>query len=516
MSGRTQRSGTGRLLPLVFTALAVPLAYLFRFGHGFGFSDQDEFLPWLLARTEPGILAQDWFVASQQAAFNVRSGFVTLLEIPAGLWGIEPVVETFYVLATVALVAAVFELFRGLGAGHVAAAVGTLLAVAVTPRWTLGGNAAASTMLVPSLVAWAVCLWAVVLCLRRRYVAAGALVGLGAWIQILVAAQTGAILLLALVLTGPGTRREIHRFVIPALLLALPVVGLLLGAGTGMPAESFDVLARIRAPHHYLPSAFPVSDYVQFAVLCIAGAVALKSTRLKRRAATNRFFGWLLGGVGLAVALGLLAWWLEWSFVLSLQPFKATVLGQVLLTGAVAALIPDWKLPTWLWLLGAVVALAGWTAVFSGLRLDGRPHLRDGDSVVVSEWLAANSTEDAIIAVPPSSSGIRYRAGRAVVVNFKAYPFTASGTAEWMSRLSAWAPGPWTQTLRERGVLEASTTLAQMDEGYESLAPARLAALTATFGVALVVRETRLPTGDSLFALVGEPGSHFVYRAKDR
>jgi hypothetical protein len=507
MTGQTLRLRTGRTLPLLFTALAVPLAYVLRFGHGFGFSDQDEFLPWLLARMQPGVLVQDWFVSTQQAGFNVRSGFVTLLEIPSRLFGIEPVVETVYLLAGVALVVAVFEIARALGAGNLAAALGTLLVVAITPRWTLGGNAAASTMLVPSLLAWALSLWAVASCLKRRYSVAGILVGLAAWIQILVAAQTGGILLAALLLTGPAARRQLPRFVIPALGLALPVVVLIAMAGTGLPADSFDVLSRIRAPHHYLPSAFPISDYAQLALLGIGGAWSLRQTRLRRKAAANRLIGWILGGVGFAVALGITAWLLNWHFVLSLQPFKATVLGQVLLTASIVGLLPDWKLPAWAWTLGVAVAAVAWVAVLTGIRVDERPHFRGTESVDAADWLRANSPADAIVAVPPSFSGFRFRAGRAVVVNFKAYPFTASGPQDWRGRLEAWAPGPWTST-----ILPAAATLAQMDSGYESLSPARLAALSSVYNVPWVVRQSRLPAGDSLFTLVAEPGTHFVYR----
>ena len=490
MTGRTRRPGTESVLPLLFTALAVPLAYTLRFGHGFGYSDQDEFLPWLLARTQPGALAQDWFVSSQQAAFNVRSGFVTLLEIPSGLFGIEAVVESFYVVAALALILAVFHLVRNLGAGNLAASVGTLIAVALTPRWTLGGNAAASSMLVPSLAAWAVCLWAVVLCLKRRYVAAGVLIGLAAWIQILVAAQVGAILLVALFFTGPDTRREVFHFVAPALLLALPAVGLLLAAGTGLPAESFDILARIRAPHHYLPSAFPTGDYVQFALLSLLGGWALRQTRLSRKAATNRLIGWMLAGVGAACVLGFVAWLLDWRFILSLQPFKATVLGQLLLTAALAALLPDWKLPAWTWTLGITVAVLGGVAALSGSRIDGRPQIRGGEFLQVAEWLSDNSPRDATVAVPPSSSGIRFRAERAVVVTFKAYPFTASGTNEWLTRLTDWAPGPWTDS--KSWEAKTAVTLEQMDQGYESLTASRLAELSAQYHADGVVRQESL------------------------
>ncbi|NNE70986.1 MAG: hypothetical protein HKN29_11575 [Rhodothermales bacterium] len=494
----------------MLAAVAVPLAYFLRFGYGFGYSDQDEFLPWLRARLEPGLLSEDWFVASQQSGFNVRTGFVWLLEAPSHLLGIENAVLLLYAGAMLALVLAVYHLARVLGAGEMGAIVASLAAVALLPRWTLGGNAAASSMLVPSLVAWSMGLWAVVNALRKQPGRAGLLVGLAAWIQILVAAQVGAIVLFALLVAGPTTRKQAARFALPALGLALPVAVLLALSGTGLPSDSFAILARIRAPHHYLPSAFPASDYLQLAALTAAGLWALSRTRLKRSASLNRLVGALLAGVLVAVTVGLIAWKTDSAFFLSLQPFKATVLGQILLVCTTCALLPSTRLPGWTWTGALVAVVAAWAMIAAGFTVGGRPDIRQAPAAAAAAWVAERTLPRDRVAIPPSVTGFRYSSGRAIVINFKAYPFTADGTGEWLQRLTDWAPGALDGAGNSNWRATASTLLPALDAGYESLTPDSLAALCVRYEVQIVVRRTPLAPHPG-FQMAARDGEFLIY-----
>lgn len=509
------------------------MAYLVRFGYGFGFSDQDEFLPWLRARLEPGLLANDWFVSSQQAAFNVRSGFVWLLDLPARLLGIEWAVLLTYGASMTALALGVYYLARALGARELGALVASFVALALTPRWTLGGNAAASSMLVPSLLAWSLCVWAVVLVLRKRYGTAGIIVGFAAWIQVLVAAQVGAIILFAMLFAGPESRREALRFSVPSLGLALPLGAWLAFSGTGLPAESFDILARIRAPHHYLPAAFPLSDYAQFGALAMLGLWAMSQTRLNRSARLNRVVWGFFGGVLLALIAGVTAWILDAAFILSLQPFKATVLAQLLLVSVACSLVPAIKPPRWFWAAGLIATLSLWALVISGFKVGDRPAFPDPPGRLAANWVAESSAPDARVAVPPSLTGFRFGSGRSVVVNFKAYPFTARGTEEWLTRLSDWAPtaglgavGAGAPPNASKGqqpgvapsqgrptpipIASASDLLPELDRAYEDLDPELLAVLCDRYAVALVLRRTRLQD-DPRFELRAREGEFFIY-----
>lgn len=494
------------VLPALIAALGVPLVYLIRFGYGFGFSDQDEFLPWLRARLEPGILANDWFVSSQQAAFNVRSGFVWLLDLPARLLGIEWAVLLAYGASMAALALGVYYLARALGARDLGALLASFVALALTPRWTLGGNAAASSMLVPSLEAWSLCVWAVVLVLRKRYGTAGVVVGIAAWIQVLVAAQVGAIILFALVLAGPESRREALRFSVPALGLALPLGAWLAFSGTGLPEESFRILARIRAPHHYLPAAFPLSDYVQFGGLSLVGLWAMSQTRLNRSARLNRVVWGLLGGVLVALVAGVTAWILDAAGVLALQPFKSTVLAQLLLVSVACSALPALKPPRWCWAAGLIATLSIWALVMAGFKVGARPAFPDPPARLAANWVAESTSPDVQVAVPPSLTGFRFGSGRSVVVNFKAYPFTAQGTGEWLRRLADWAPAAGLGGRLER----TSELLPELDRAYEDLNPTALADLCDRYGVGLVLRRTPLPD-DEGFELRAREGDFFIY-----
>ena len=493
-------------LPLLAALIAVPLAGLMRFGYGFGFSDQDEFLPWLRARIEPGLLQTDWFVSAQLDGFSVRSGFVWLLDPIARVAGVETAVFLIYAIASIALVWAVFLLARVLGASPLGSFAAPFLALVLLTRWTLGGNAAWSSMLVPSMLAWALVLWAAYSAFRSRFTMAGILVGIGAWIQILVAAQMGAVLLLAILWRDRRLSGDALSFSLPALLLAAPVAFLLLASGNGMPAESLAVLATVRAPHHYLPNAFPARDYAQFGILLAGGILAFRHTRLQRTAALNR----LLVGCGVAViaaiVLGLGGWMTDSSFIVALQPFKATVFAQILLTAGIAALMPDPRLPTWVWGSVVVAAVAAWGWVLQGGELIGRPHVvQAGPMATTAVWALDNAPPDARLAVPPSTTGFRFASGRAIVANFKAYPFSAEGTAEWLRRMEDWAPG----AIDEGQIIRSSQLLPALDAAYERLSGAEAARLMASYDVDYLVRRT--PLADTVLIPVAELPDARIY-----
>jgi len=69
-----------------------------------------------------------------------------------------------------------------------------------------------------------------------------------------------------------------------------------------------------------------------------------------------------------------------------------------------------------------------------------RPELRmksrfDGELALVGDYIRNNLSENAILITPPSKGEIRLIADRAIVVDFKAFPFTDQGMLEWRDRL---------------------------------------------------------------------------------
>ncbi len=519
----------------LFATLAASLLYFFRFGYDFGHSDQDEFLPLLLSRLHPGLLEHDWFVQTQAAGFHVRTYFVGLLE---GLTSVVPVwmaVLLLYTAAWLLLTSAIYALAHTFTRDRMAAALAVIVALVLTPQWTLGGNDLAHRMLVPSMLGWGLGLWGVHALLHERPVRAAALLGLAAWMQPLVGLQLAGLFGLVLLLQELGREerepalRRLALFAGLFVVFAAPAVGPLVygqfAEAVPRPADApslFYILAAFRAPHHYLPDAFSTHAAVRFGALAGAGLFALAFPSVRKMLAHLRLlFGALLM---IAVLCGVGYVFTEIRptlFITKLQLFKLTVTAKVLLVIILSGAFSLW-LPTAPWRRlrlammrpwPALLALAGWTVVFVGLITEKDfvterilPIARQGTAVErLERWARTQTATDAIFATPPSFSGFRSQAQRAIVVNFKAYPFRDRYMYEWYRRLTDLAPiDP-----PERG---GAALLPDLDAAYEALSAEDLRVLSERYGFGYVVRHTPLRPPRRGFRAVYRNDEWTVYR----
>ena len=511
--------------PALAAALLAPALHVARFGYAFGFSDQDEFLPWLLHRLDPSLLSTDWFVGVQESGFNVRSGFMALLEPIATFVGVEPAVAFLYGVAWLILGLAVYDLMLRVTRSPAAAVLGAVAVLVVFPRWTVGGNALTSSMLVPSMLAWSVGMAAFAMHFRGRTLLPGLLLGAAAWLQPLVAFTVGFPLLVSGIARGCADRtlasavaREGIRVALPAVVVVLPIAVKILLSRSAPVSPDFepafaDMLMRFRAPHHYLPGAFPLADWLQVLVLGVAGTGGLVIWRKRADTAQVRYLVALLttaaaflvvGAAGIAVPVFALV-----------QPFKVTVLSGVVLTALATAglttlvearhgaLLP--RLDRTVSRLAFPVAAAV-TVAFTLLSVTP-VRAPDSDIAGAADWFRSQPDARVTVAVPPSSSGFRYRSGRGVVVTFKAVPFDPADAAAWYRRLSDIAPGATVPTGSDVGPL-----LERLDDAFEKLTPVELDRIGDRYGVSWVVRRTPLEPETGSWSLVGRHGTVLVYR----
>jgi hypothetical protein len=505
----------------LLATLVAMLLYFLRFGYDYGQSDQDETIPYLLHRLDETLFQHDWFVQTQAQGIGVRTGFVWLLHgLALGLppWG---AVLVLHVLAWGSLGTAVFALARHLTRQTFPAVLAVLVVLVFTPQWTLGGNDLVHRMLVPTMVAWGVGLWGVVGFLRQREGVAGLLFGLATWVQALVGLHLGLAfgLVLVLDLLGAGILRPAARAIRPFgwfcgafLAGALPGVGMLAWAqlvAPPIPASSdlpslFYLLAAFRNPHHYLPSAFPLTTWIKFGVLLLGGLAVLATPSLRDRFAAPRLLAALLtlaAGV-LLVAFVFTEGWPSLA-VARLQLFALTVLLKpllvILVVGTAVTVVPE-RYRDWLdRACSARSVLAGMVIVWivvAGLLVADQPWLRSRVAPLdqsqspiarVEAWAQANTPASAVFAVPPSVSSFRTFATRAIVVNFKSIPYEPSLLVEWFTRLRAFAP------LTDLPELGGAPILPLLDAAYEGLAPEELLPLARSYAVDYVVRASPLP-----------------------
>ena len=401
------------------------------------------------------------------------------------------VVALIYTAAWLAIAHGLYRLAFTFIPDHLAAALATVLTLVVTWMWTLGGNDLAYDILAPELVAWALMLPALRFFLEQRWFLAGALLGAASLMQLLAGLLTAGVLVGVLLLDVPSSTRRgqalqaLLRFTGTFVLCAAPMLiplALQQLAEAGSDSETpsaFYILAVFRAPHHYLPTAFPWTDYAQFSALLAAGLLALRRMQGTERFRHARFIYRFLSVVA-AVCAGTFVFTTRWPvfFITQLQGFKLTVLAKALLvislSGWIVSALPAalrgrlanllrWRrsglalvLLLWAATLGAGLAEVG----RPGRLLEPRVH-RTSALGQVERWARAETPQKARFAVPPSASSFRSNARRAIVINFKAFPHGGTSVHAWYGRLLDWAPIP----LQAHG----PDVLARLDSAYHTL-----------------------------------------------
>lgn len=455
-----------------WVAAGALLLFFLRFGYDYGTSDQDEFIPFLLHRLDPSLFTQDWFVMTQVSEFGIRSYFVTVLQSFTLFFPPWLAALLLFIITWLLMAAALYALGLALTRNRIASAATVVLALVMTPRWTLGGNDLTSAMLVPSNVAWCLALWGLVLFLHRRWLWAGLLLGLATWMQALVGLQMAGLLGLVLLIEAVRERqqensRAVLVFSVAFVLSALPSLGPLIyqqlsadPQGATETPSLFYIMAVFRNPHHYLFDAYPLGSKLRFGLLVVLGVVGCGWLLRKQRVWHARLLVQLFGGIALLFLIGFL--FTEGApslFIAKLQLFKTTVLAKVLLlvliSGAAVSLLPSqWnttldRLMTHRWLGPAATGVA-YLLVFICIFLkvgpvysEARPLARVGTPLEqVETWARTNTPTDAVFAIPPTWSSFRSHAQRAIVINFKSFPYRDALIYTWFDRLKTIAPAP--------------------------------------------------------------------------
>ena len=509
-----------------------------RFGYGYGSSDQDEFIPLLLHLIQPDLFENDWFVNSQTASFSIRTYLVYLLR---GLCYIFPpwiAVLGVYALSWMGIATAVFALGYRLTEDRLASIAAMFLALVFTPLWTLGGNDLAHRMLVPSMCAWAIGLWAVVHAHAHRPMLAAALLGIATWFQALVGLQLAGLMGCAILLGMCFTRSSFSDeqpsligfgavYIVTAAPSLIPLFYQQLAA---IPIDQgssdlslFYIMASFRAPHHYLFFSFDVARMIRFAGLVLCGCLALIG--LRRGGARVRVrciielsvlctIFCLIGFVGSEL--------LQILTIAKLQLFKTTVILKLLMCIALCAGIAK-ALPTsvyrffdrmafrqtWMPALVVLAAAAGVYLIQPG-RFGEKiyPLYRTNSPIAHAEsWIAANTPSDALFAIPPSVSSFRSHARRGIMINAKAFPFRDQDIFIWFERITNAAP----IKLPDR---TDGTLFAKLDEAYHELSEEQLEALTDLYQLDYVLRAAPLQLSRQAFEQVYESGGYVLYKRR--
>jgi hypothetical protein len=501
-------------------------------GYRFGEGNHTIYLLDALRRAHPELLRTDWF-ATQTLQYHAVYGWVAqkLIELRA----IEPVFLTAYVLLIALLHAAWLGTARALGGGRGAYVASLALYYASAAGTGLGMyQFMQDSSFLPSNVANVAMLWAVWLWIIGRFRMSGACLGFAGLFH-LNHAVVGVVMWVVLCVwegyaarqrtlsptRSPSTGRGRDIAVGSALALVPAMANIVIAAGAKLQrsgamalGEFVDLYVRLRHPHHYDPSSWPVGLWVSF-LWPLPIALYLLTRQVDERARRTWQALIFVLALQLIALLGAGVWYVSESLV-QMSLYRFSIFAQLLTCIVVGAQLIDHS--RYRRAIGAMasgicvgmIAVCGARGPFFGAFVMPGD---DADYLTVCDWARENTPIDAVFLVPPGESSMRLRGRRAIVVNFKAVPQLSGELPAWRDRLRSVLALDDLRAL-PRGYRQ---TMRAVDERYGSLSEDELLTTARAYDARYIVAPRPLRAHARLHLDFSSPnGRYFVYDRSPR
>lgn len=429
---------TYRVSRFLLHLLMCYISVIVMLGYGFGDSDMVESLSILLNLNNPDLLTKDFYVTSLLSApLNERMVFIYLLQLGSDFLTTWAVI--LHAVFGMTLIAGLYKISSLYLASRFFRWMTIYITLVVLSTYNLGGNELYYNYLVPSLPSKAFAAWAIYFFLTGRIVRSSIFLALGALFQPIVAVQ---ILVLALVSSIPAFWKKQVSFKksdLISLIFILPLI-LYLGAlwkyhhSIPMDAHEYLDILRLRMPHHFFPSYYPISSYLLYIVLSAFALYWFYYNGI-------RLFYWIVVTIlGCLVYYGLLVMGLDIG--MSTQWFKTTIwlefFGVLSIMGFVnERLMMRLNMAYFFAILLSTLTLFlvfRWPPLTDKAYDYGNRWLDDPEVVIA---LAAKElTEpDALFIIPPQFDKFRQVAARSVFIDFKSIAHNKKYLKEWTHRM---------------------------------------------------------------------------------
>ena len=212
---------------------------------------------------------------------------------------------------------------------------------------------------------------------------------------------------------------------------------------TGNNQELFDIIFKFRLPHHYLPSTFPIKQWLVEGVLLLIG---LRFFYQKSQAVFLFYLSVILGLI--VYTIGVESF--NYINITAFQWFKTTMWLEIFSVIAFFALLEK-HLP---FLKSKIFKALSYTGVFAGaiiviitvtsfkekipfkVKYDFGTQYTDDANVDIAIKIKAKTSKDALFVHPQNYTELRYYAERNSFVDYKIMPLRKQTIMLWWDRLS--------------------------------------------------------------------------------
>ena len=244
----------------------------------------------------PELYKNDYYV-QEMVKFNPRYYYYYIIYLLANLGTSIPLAHFIYqFLAFGSFILACYAILNIYTNSKLPAAAMAFLCIAASFT-DVGNTLIFSTKSVPSTFAMGFAIWGIYFSLRQKWLTGYLFFGLGCWLQFLVGLLPGLMMVPVLFIESVRQRKFKTLILAIALLAAMAsivYVPMLLTGTTSTHtidnAQFVYIHAKVRNPHHILPSNWDVGNWFNFICFIIGGLLCIKNAELLRKEDKVNFY----------------------------------------------------------------------------------------------------------------------------------------------------------------------------------------------------------------------------------
>jgi len=413
--------------------------------YAIGISDHNEQIPIIFRVSDSSYLVNDWFV-NQTEGFSPRFFFSQFINFFTKFLSIEIVYFLLFIFFLGITILSIYLISYILIENNLVSLL-VSLAILFGPRISLGANWITSNILVPSTISIALILFAYYIYFLNKKILSFFILGIATLFQAILGLLTTGILIVYFLINDKNKKAEtidaIKYLLVYSIFGLIGLAPLFLVSSNISNPDIFYILTYMRHPHHYCPFSFPLKDYLMFFGMLSLFVLAIYLKYIPKNPDLHNF---CIISVLLILFLGIIGTIfveiIPLTIIGKLQLFRINPLIALftypyifyMFLGYISKIFPylkNMQIHKFKYLIIIFAILFSFLIV---VQTDIKLKKTENDDLY--KWIRENTQENAIFIIPPTMEDFRLRANRAVIVDWKAFPFKDSAIIEWRDRIN--------------------------------------------------------------------------------